>query len=520
MKAIIQHKDNLNQKFVLQALVPFVSLKDSVLFTYRANVTQQTEDKYAQFKSSMDYYQRRVDSKRSDEIKNFVRNSIIQEMNGKQMATLFPTSMILAISTDEDLEPANRLAIGEDDNCDLCIETNVFIVDGQHRMMGMIKLYEDLDKQVVRTEEDDYVYEFLKKYKFNCSILVNYDLWEQGQVFVNVNFKQKPVNKSLYYEVFGSEYHEEISSEKQNKIFLAHEMAYMLNENKESPYYGCVKMLGTGQGYISQAFIVESLQRNFKDGGLWYFDPDKSEAADYYGTELLSYFVAINKIFKRYWPEAGKKEGTIICKTTGFGAWIRLMGMLRRDDDLKLLSNLRDSAKKGEICVPYIDHVAEKLSPLKKYASTLFGENSEFKSSSGQGSETKLYKKMLYYLQNPNSVDVKGKKLGFDVESLRENIQEYVWSNPIDDLDPLGYRCEVEEIDDFEIVEYGGSDSGFDIKAAFNIYVNIFMDNEDEVGFSMQFPSHCTVSLNRNSQGFEIDENSVRISVDTDKYYK
>lgn len=520
MRTIIQHKDNLNQKFVLQALVPFVSLKDSVLFTYRANVTQQTEDKYAQFKSSMDFYQRRVDSKRSDEIKDFIKKSIVQEMKGKQMATLFPTSMILAISTDEDVEPANRLMIGEDDTCDLNIETNVFIVDGQHRMMGMIKLYEELDRQVVRTEEDDYVYDFLKGYKFNCSILVNYDLWEQGQVFVNVNFKQKPVNKSLYYEVFGSEYHEDVSFEKQNKIFLAHEMACMLNEHNESPYYECVKMLGTGQGYISQAFIVESLQRNFKSGGLWYFDPDKSEAADYYGTELLSYFVAINKMFKRYWPEEGKKEGTIICKTTGFGAWIRLMGMLRRDDDLELLSNLKDSAKRNEVCASYIEHVTEKLSPLKKHASALFGEHSEFKSSSGQGSETKLYKKMLYYLQNPNSVEVKGKHLGFDVETLRESIQEYVWLNPIDDLDPLGYRCEVEEIDDFEITDYGGSSDGYDVKVSFNIYVNIFMDNEDEDGYSMQFPSLCTMSLKRNAKGFELDADSVRISVDTDKYYR
>ena len=32
MKAYIQHKDRQNQKLILQALVPFTSLKDSVLF--------------------------------------------------------------------------------------------------------------------------------------------------------------------------------------------------------------------------------------------------------------------------------------------------------------------------------------------------------------------------------------------------------------------------------------------------------------------------------------------------------
>ena len=220
MKASIQHKDGLNQKLILQALVPFTQLRKSVLFTYRANVTQQEDNKYAQFVSSMEFYQRRVDSKRSDEIKDFIRDSILQERTGRQMATLFPTSMILALSVDEDNEFGNKLDIENDETCDINIQTNVFIVDGQHRMMGMIKLYDELSRFVVRTAEDDYVLDYLKKYRFNCTILVNYDLWEQGQVFVNVNFKQKPVNKSLYYEIFGSEYREDKSDWQRNKIIL------------------------------------------------------------------------------------------------------------------------------------------------------------------------------------------------------------------------------------------------------------------------------------------------------------
>ena len=76
MKAYIQHKDKMNQKLILQALVPFVSLKDSVLFTYRTNEAQIGAEKQIQFQSSMDFYQRRVDSKRSNDIKEFIRKSI------------------------------------------------------------------------------------------------------------------------------------------------------------------------------------------------------------------------------------------------------------------------------------------------------------------------------------------------------------------------------------------------------------------------------------------------------------
>ena len=520
MKAFIQHQDRFNQKLILQALVPFTQLKESVLFTYRANVTQQEDNKYAQFVSSMEFYQRRVDSKRSDEIKVFIRDSILQERAGRQMATLFPTSMILALSVDEDNEWGNKLDIENDETCDINIQTNVFIVDGQHRMMGMIKLYDELSRFVVRTAEDDYVLDYLKKYRFNCTILVNYDLWEQGQVFVNVNFKQKPVNKSLYYEIFGSEYREDKSDWQRNKIYLAHEMARMLNEHPESPFYQRIKMLGTGYGYVSQAFVVESLQRNFKKGGLWYFEPDNILRKNYYSTELLSYFVAIKRLFPKYWPKEGDKKGTIICKTTGFGAWIRLMGMLREDSDTQLLSCLKESASNNTVSEPYINHVTKMLEPLKKYAESLFGERSEFKSSSGQGSEAKLFRKMLYYLQNPDPILKDGESYGFDAESLREQVQEYIWTHPVDDLEPLGHRCEVEEIDEFKIEKYGEREDGYDVKAAFNVYVNIFLDNEDETGFSMQFPASCEVSLKHKGNSYEIDEENVIISVDTEKYYR
>lgn len=520
MRAYIQHKDKQNQKLILQALVPFTSLLDSVLFTYRAQETQSGFEKQMQFQASMDFYQRRVDSKRSDEIKAFIRQSILLEKNGAQLATLFPTSMIIALEVDEDGYGGNRLEMIDDEICELEFSSNVFIVDGQHRMMGMIKLYDELNHYVVRTEDDEYVYDYLKRYKFNCTILVNYDLWEQGQVFVNVNFKQKPVNKSLYYEIFGSEYRENETNWERNKIYLAHQVARSLNEHPESPFYQRVKMLGTGSGFVSQAFVVESLQRNFKRGGLWYFDPDaKNVDKGYYTTELLSYFVAIKRLFEKYWPQDGATKGTVICKTTGFGAWVRLMGMMREDGDVILLKELKKSAERKEVCEPYVKQVMDILSPLKKYGERLFGKDSEFSSSSGQGAESKLFKKMLYYIQKQETQDLDEREYPFDKDAVSEELQEYMWANPIDELVILGHHYDVENIEDFKVVQYKKGIDACEVKVTFSVYVDIFMDNEDDTGFNMEFPAEATLLLDKEGEKYTLDESCVKVRVDTDKYY-
>lgn len=523
MKALIQHNDISNQKLILQALVPFIMLKDSVLFTYRAN-TAREEDKSSQFKSSIDFYQRRVDAKRANDIKSFIWSSIVQEKKGDQLATLFPTSMILALSANNDSDDDGNIVVPHSDgSCELEIRTNVFIVDGQHRMMGMIRLYNELKQRLVRNEEEEYVFDFLENYKFNCVVLVNFDLWEQGQVFVNVNFKQKPVNKSLYYEIFGSEYRENASEWNRNKIYIAHSVTKKLNEHPESPFYHRIKMLGVGEGYISQAFVVESLLKLFKKGGLWYFDAadDNSETGtSYYATELLSYFFAIKHLFSAYWPKAEDKRGTIICKTTGFGAWVRLMGMMRSDNDQLLLTQLKKSAEIDEICEEYVNHVTVLLNPLTGFAEVLFGDHSSFKSSTGQGSEVKLFKKMLFYLQNPMVSSNGQNKYPFDINVLNEQIQEYMWSHSIDDLEYLGHHREIEEISGLSVNRFDVKGDTLTAELSFYVYVSIYIDNEDDLGFGMRFPATGSVVMEKRANLFELDQESVHIHVNTDTYYQ
>lgn len=306
MKAFIQHSGQNTDKAVLQALVPFMTLKDSVVFTNKSNPNGEDKQKSDISESSYQYYQRRIDMTRIRQIEDFIIDSILDEKDNIILATLFPSSMILAINDDnETTSKGNEVKHieGDSESCELSINNNVFIVDGQHRMMAMRRVYERLNKNNSGLIEEDrkYVLRYIENYKFNCVILVNYDLWEQGQVFVNVNFKQKPVNKSLYYEIFGSKYSENKDDWKRNTTYLAHCMAKTLNEHADSPYRGQVKMLGTGKGFISQAFIVESLLKNFRKNGIWEYNSDESQFQDseitYFATEILSYWCAIKRTF-------------------------------------------------------------------------------------------------------------------------------------------------------------------------------------------------------------------------------
>lgn len=526
MKAFIQHSGQNTDKAVLQALVPFMTLKDSVVFTNKSNPNGEDKQKSDISESSYQYYQRRIDMTRIRQIEDFIIDSILDEKDNIILATLFPSSMILAINDDnETTSKGNEVKHieGDSESCELSINNNVFIVDGQHRMMAMRRVYERLNKNNSGLIEEDrkYVLRYIENYKFNCVILVNYDLWEQGQVFVNVNFKQKPVNKSLYYEIFGSKYSENKDDWKRNTTYLAHCMAKTLNEHTDSPYRGQVKMLGTGKGFISQAFIVESLLKNFRKNGIWEYNSDESQFQDseitYFATEILSYWCAIKELFPKSWPS--NDEPTIICKSTAFGAFVRLMGKVRTKDDYKLKQELQNSALFGETCREYIDHAKDILSPLVKHERKLFGKNSEFSSTSGQGSEGKLYKRMKQILENSYTNDPDFPEI-LDPEDISMQLQEYFWSTPIDDLDPLAHSNEVEEINDLEIVNYKKDGSGFSVHCSFKIEVTLYIDNEDEHGFSMEFPAECKAFYKVIDSTLLLDEESVSVKVNTDEYYK
>lgn len=524
MNAFIQHLDSKTNKAVLQALIPFVDLVDSVIFTNRANPNDVDKAKNDISRSSYQYYQRRIDMSRISKIEDFIIDSILDEKDGVILATLFPSSMILAINDDENSKGKNEVRMPEVVNgvCEVILNDNVFIVDGQHRMMAMSRVYNKLKTSDLGLsfEEKKYVLEYIKQFKFNCTILVNYDLWEQGQVFINVNFKQKPVNKSLYYEIFGSRYCEGKTDWKRNTIYLAHCMARSLNEHSESPYKGRVKMLGTGKGFVSQAFIVESLLRHFRKDGLWYYDVDSSnlQSSDYnyFSTELLSYFCAVKQLFDDYWPKDDKP--TIVCKSTAFGAFVRLMDYVRMPMDQELKKQLQNSALFGETSQDYINHAIAVLTPLVRQGERLFGDKSDFKDVSGKGSESKLYRRMKQILDNSNLHDATLPEI-VEPGDISMQLLEYLWIKPVPDLDPLAHSSEVDEVNDLKVINCHKDGDSYNIKCEFTMSATLYIDNDDSKGFNMNFPTTCSATFKIINGALLLDKDTVVIKVDTSDFY-
>lgn len=146
------------------------------------------------------------------------------------------------------------------EECDLIVSENEIkipkinaslqVLDGQHRLAGIEKAFEE------------------KPEIGNKEILVvltnNLSTTEAAEVFLNINYEQKQVPKSLVYDLFG-----ELRDPEYN-INRAREIAVKMNNDTESPYYQCVKMPSvTNKGRVDLSTMVTSLKEYLKEGALF-----------------------------------------------------------------------------------------------------------------------------------------------------------------------------------------------------------------------------------------------------------
>lgn len=116
------------------------------------------------------------------------------------------------------------------------------IVDGQHRLAGIEKYF---DNHKENNRED-----------FELSVLFVFDTenYEDAKIFSAINRHQKPVSKSLVYDLYGLS--DDITVEK-----FAHEVVEKINTDSNSLMRNKVKMLGykTDNEIVSQATLVEQI---------------------------------------------------------------------------------------------------------------------------------------------------------------------------------------------------------------------------------------------------------------------
>lgn len=284
-------------------------------------------------------FQRHLNKSKLNEISDYLKGEFDKQNEG----IIYPSSVILSLDINED----NSDELNEDkiessyyDGLNSCYTidkngvTSIYIpktkricliVDGQHRFSGLKKFYDETKASVKKDK--------ILNFQFIATILLGYDPFQVAEVFANVNFNQKPVNKSLYYDIFGS------AAKEKNEIQLAHFLALHMQNNELSPLNGMIKLLGKGYGLFSQAFFVEKLLIHFKNEEVWsdlyqnyLMDGDRFlNIPDF----LILYFEEIKNAYSECWPSKVTRDNQevysaysynfILCKTTGMGAFFRLI---------------------------------------------------------------------------------------------------------------------------------------------------------------------------------------------------
>ena len=169
-----------------------------------------------------------------------------------------------------------------------------FVIDGQHRLRA---------------------FNFAKKKNFSLVIaaLIDLSLAEVAELFVKINYYQKPVNKSLVLDLLG------ISGNIFPQYFKLHKIVDKLDTDIASPFYGNIKMLGLGKGYISQASIITSIEKYKLERILVNAKINASEEILY--DIIWNFFKAVEKTFPMYWG-----SNKLLSKTIGIRALFIVMG--------------------------------------------------------------------------------------------------------------------------------------------------------------------------------------------------
>lgn len=161
------------------------------------------------------------------------------------------------------------------------------LIDGQHRLEGikaaMIEKKEIANESVI------------------VSLAINLATVDAAKIFLNINSEQKPVPKSLIYDLYG------VTAEDRNyAINRANDIANMLNENIDSPFYRAIKYPGAprGKGKLDLSTVVTALRKYVDRDGK--FEENNIRDLNIQYNILFNYFQAI-----KYHADKSLKWSTI-----------------------------------------------------------------------------------------------------------------------------------------------------------------------------------------------------------------
>lgn len=182
------------------------------------------------------------------------------------------------------------------------VPSSAQMIDGQHRLAGLEAAIEEdssiADKEIL------------------VSLCIGLTTKDAATIFLNINSEQRPVPKSLIYDLFG-----EVESDADHVINRANDIAQELNENTESPLYKRIKYPGSprGVGVIDLSTVVAALKKHLEVEGI--FAQVNLHSLNFQKLAILNYFKAIKSFYdeERIWDNKIKNP---FFKSSGFNGAI------------------------------------------------------------------------------------------------------------------------------------------------------------------------------------------------------
>lgn len=164
------------------------------------------------------------------------------------------------------------------------IQSAAQVIDGQHRLAGLQEAVKEIEE--------------IGEKEILVSLTIGLSTKEAALIFLNINSEQRPVPKSLIFDLYG-----EVEDDLDHAINRATDIAAELNENPESPYYGAIKYPGKprGVGVIDLSSVISSLKKHLeKDGAFPYFNLQNLNNQK---LVILNYFNALKSFYdtKNVW---------------------------------------------------------------------------------------------------------------------------------------------------------------------------------------------------------------------------
>lgn len=182
------------------------------------------------------------------------------------------------------------------------IPSSAQVIDGQHRLAGL--------EEAIK--EDQTIGDKL----ILVTLGVRFTTKKAAEIFLNINTEQKPVPKSLIYDLFGI-----VENDKEHALVRAKDLADELNSNLNSPYYNLIKYPGSprGAGAIGLSTVIGSFKNSFGNESLFYKYGIRS--FELQKQIVLNYYSAIQSFYKKRNLWLNKTQNPFL-KSAGFiGAW-------------------------------------------------------------------------------------------------------------------------------------------------------------------------------------------------------